>query len=197
MPFKINISTVPADKRNAPDFQELYKGAQEIFSEIIAINSFCIHEAGHVIYYLRAGVPIHSIVGPRMTYKEKPIFIPAAIQVELKDMEALGTSKEAVQKVAKIHAAGKASVLALTGLTAAGEETDRTNFNDFCDLAGIPKNDRNGIWDDAEYQIKKEIIKPANKKEAWDNAYNIRRLLFDIQPPANAGVGHPLRIVGL
>jgi hypothetical protein len=180
MPIKIDL---PPDKLSDPDVLKLYNEMQEIFENNLAVNSFCVHEAGHVIYYQRAGVPIHSIAGPRITYQNGPLSHPAEVRVLKADVEALGKSPETVFKIAKVHAAGKIFAIRLTAVSVGGEKIDQQNFRDYCDSIPISENERGTIWDDAEKEIEKEIAKPANRKEAWNEAYKIRLQLLGIPHP--------------
>lgn len=191
MQIKIDTSTLNDDQRKDPEFLELYQGVQDLFTNILVVNSFCVHEAGHVIYYQRAGVPIHGIVRPSIVYapsqeaKLKFRCHPAQVQVKRSDVENLGTDPDVVSKIAKVHAAGEVAALALTSLKTGGGEIDKQNFKDYCELANIPESERRLIWKTAGDEIKKELRQPAAKSEAWQEAFNIRRQLFGIPvPPA-------------
>lgn len=184
MSIKINLTKVPKSKLTDVKFQELFQGVQDLFANPLFVNSFCVHEAAHVIYYGRAGVPIHSVVGPSIDYEsEEPKLYPAQVVVQRSDIEKLGVENDVVQKIAKVHAAGKAAALALTSLSCGGEEIDLKNFRDFCNFAKVPEDERDAIWNDADKQIRKEISKPSNRDEAWREAFKIRHDLFGIPVP--------------
>jgi hypothetical protein len=186
-PIKIDVSGVPPERRTDTKFLELCKEVQGLFPILVVVNSFCVHESAHIFYYQQAGINVHSVVGPSITYdptkKEKFGFRPAQVLVKKSDIEALGTDTSVVRKIAKVHASGAVVAKALTSVKVGGGEGDREIFNAFCVTAKVSETDGEKIWMEAEDEIRKDSRKRAIQTELWNKAYEIRLQLFDIPFP--------------
>jgi hypothetical protein len=65
---EINESSVPLEKRRHPKYQELFSKLQKELTAKGAIEIFSTHEAGHLIFFKRAGFTQFEFHGPTMTY---------------------------------------------------------------------------------------------------------------------------------
>jgi hypothetical protein len=64
----IDENGVPLIKREHPEYKRLYKKLQSELAAPNSIDIFCAHEAGHLIFFRRAGFTQFKFYGPTMTY---------------------------------------------------------------------------------------------------------------------------------
>lgn len=64
----IDESGVDVKKREHPEYKRLYSKLQNELTASGAIDIFCVHEAGHLIFFRKAGYTTFIFRGPTMTY---------------------------------------------------------------------------------------------------------------------------------
>jgi hypothetical protein len=67
--IQIDVSRVPIDKQALPDFQRKMRELRRDLANPTTMEACCIHEAGHLIYFRRAGLD-PSLSGPMIMYDE-------------------------------------------------------------------------------------------------------------------------------
>ena len=67
--LQIDTSNVPIDKREHPDFQRRMREIKRDLADLPTIEICCTHEAGHLIYFRRAGATQFRFDGPMIFYE--------------------------------------------------------------------------------------------------------------------------------
>jgi hypothetical protein len=185
--IKIDISEVPADKLDHPDFLSLKASMEAALSQPQWVSAFCIHEAGHMTYFEQLGTTKFVFSGPRIcpsgpdTFDGymatvKPESIPAMVNVE--------RFQENLNIAAKAYVAGHIFTKRLTGAPDTGAEEDRFNFSELCATveksAGSPPGtiDVSESWATAETEVLHDLRSPQFRRDAWATADKIRANLF-------------------
>jgi hypothetical protein len=186
MTIEIDISQVPADKQQRPDFIELRGQMQAALSNSKWIGAFCIHEAGHKIYLSRLGVTEFKYIGPRIIYNGQQGTLdgyPVAVKAEPKPLTADGFDfKDWLSKIAQAKAAGGVFSRTLTAAPDNGDSEDKDSFKSACDMlrAKMPslEIDEEALWKEAQEIVAKELRSPKFRQECWKEANEIRQKLF-------------------
>ena len=186
MPIDIDISGVPAEKRNRPTFLELQTQMQAAVNNPKWRAAFAAHEAGHKIYLERLGVTKFEFIGPHINYDaERDDFdgSPAAVKAEPVSLSAAGFNfDEWLLKLAQTKAAGAVFSRVLTEAPNHGEGSDWEEFKQACDSLNEAMPDRNinaeAVWGQAKDAIQRELRKPAFRKECWREAKEIEASVF-------------------
>jgi hypothetical protein len=184
----IDISSVPVDKRQRPDFVNLYSQIQAAINNPAWVIAFCVHEAGHKIYISRFGVTGFQFLGPRITYDPRQDTFdgfPAAVTTTTppKPLTAVGFNFDQwLAGIAQTKAAGGVFARVLTPAPDGGDEDDKEEFLDACiSLHTAMPNlyfDEESVWQEAQEAITKELRSPVFRKECWDEANKIRQEIF-------------------
>lgn len=183
---EIDISQVPEDKRNHPDFIELRQQIAAALDSQAWRSAFSVHEAGHWIYFERAGVTRFLVEGPRIIYtpvQDEFSGFPASVQPQAMSPKSEMAYEELLAwffDLTKGYVAGGVFAGILTTAPDVGNQQDRENYEAQCDglqAKGITV-DRNGIWNEAELAVRTELRNPAFKRQAWAKAAELREQLF-------------------
>lgn len=67
-PIEIDESGVSLEKRNHPEYERLLSKLKKELTASNSIEIFCVHEAGHLIFFRQAGFTEFIFLGPTMTY---------------------------------------------------------------------------------------------------------------------------------
>jgi len=188
IPVPIDTSQVPQDKLTDARFLSLHAEIQGALNHLGYVNAFCIHEAGHMIYFSKAGFAEFDFHGPRIVYdSERDDFdgYPAAIQPKPYNIDF---SNMDIQKwlstVAQAHAAGGVFARKLANARDGGDEEDRQHFDNMCGVVQrqIPniEIDREASWRGAQDAVLKDLRSPAFRTEAWNKARKIKERLFGV-----------------
>lgn len=186
----IDISQVPKEKLADPRFVDLHSQIERVLGNSFWLHAFSIHEAGHCIYFERAGVQEIRYFGPQIKYdptKEEFIGFPASVQPQTASINPVNFALDRwFLDVAMAHAAGGVFARELTAAPDVGDDQDRENYENICNVLiesaiknGTPISlDRNGLWTLAQETIQQELRSPVFRKEAWERAAEIRIKLF-------------------
>jgi hypothetical protein len=180
--INVDCSKVDNDKLECSKFIEMRDGIQELFVNHDFVESFCVHEAAHVFYYQRAGIKIHSIVGPSIVYtstQTEPYFMAAQVRVDQRQIDERPFSEALVDEIARVHASGKVASLELTKCSVGGEKLDCANFNTFCTPFSISETERIRIWQKAEEYVRKDLQIESVKSKVWKDARELEKVLFE------------------
>jgi hypothetical protein len=186
MPVEIDISKVPAEKRNDPKFLELLAQMQAALANPKWQAAFCIHEAGHKIYLSRFGITQFTFIGPYIVYdaaRDDFDGYPLAVKAEPVPLTAEGFDFEGwLVRVAQAKAAGGVFARRLTNAPDQGDAEDKDEFKRACALLRekMPKLqiDEEGIWKHAQEEISKELRSPEFRRNAWTQANEIKIQIF-------------------
>lgn len=188
MACTIDISSVPVDKRQRPDFVNLYSQIQAAINNPNWVTAFCVREAGYKIYISRFGVTGFQFLGPRITYDpQQDTFdgFPAAVTTTTppKPLTAGGFNFDQwLASIAQTKAAGAIFARVLTSAPDRGDENDKEQFLDACiSLHTAMPNlyfDEEAVWQEAQEAITKELRSPDFRRECWDEANKIRQEIF-------------------
>jgi hypothetical protein len=182
----IDLSQVPSDKLNHPDFINLKNQMEHALSQDLWIKAFCIHEAGHMTYFKQAGITQFAFDGPRIIYNGETDNFDGYMASVIPKAGAAPQKAEKVQEffstLAKAHVAGRVFTRQLTNAPDSGEEEDRHNFDKLCSEleSGFPgiTIDRKESWEQAEKEVLIDLRNPAFKTNAWQTAKEIEKTLF-------------------
>jgi hypothetical protein len=186
MTIQIDVSQVPQDKLNDPDFLNLRAQIEQVLRIPSWLHAFSIHETGHWIYLQRVGLTDFRFYGPRITYDPTTNQFdgyPAAVQPQIGSVDPSPTDLgKWLFDVMKGFAAGGVFSRELTAAPDSGDEEDRQNFQAMYDLilekAPELPFDRDALWTEAQEAVKQELRSPAFRKEAWDKAAELREKIF-------------------
>jgi hypothetical protein len=67
---KIDESGVSLERRKHPEYKRLYSKLKKELTASHSIEIFCVHEAGHLIFFRQAGFTEFDFLGPTMTYDD-------------------------------------------------------------------------------------------------------------------------------
>lgn len=186
----IDISGVPPDRWEHPNFLQLRLQMETALSQRAWINAFCIHEAGHMTYCRELGVTDYDFLGPRISYdRGGDSFDGYMAAVQPKGIprpypDASDTQK-ILNTVAKACVAGLVFTRTLTSAPDSGEAEDRQRFHDLCrvaegNLSGASDTviDRKKSWEIAEKEVLVDLRSPQFRLKAWETARAIEDWLF-------------------
>ena len=190
---EIDVSQVPFEKLTDPDFLRCRSQMEAVLKSDQWVTGFSAHEAGHLIYFRRAGWKDFDYRGPTILFDSARCEFKAIVAA----VRPAGTMNEAADKVitleqfimsmAKGHAAGGVVIRSLTSLPDAGDDGDYEDFSNWCTAicAQHPHLpiDRKRFWEDAQKAVAKDLRKPPARKEIWDVAKEIRPILFGQPTP--------------
>jgi hypothetical protein len=185
---QIDISEVPQDKRNDPRFIQRYATLQNLMSNLGWVKAFCIHEAAHAFYHLRAGALKVIFIGPRLSYdsqKDDFTIYPASVKREGGlDQQYLArvTIGEWRNAFARACAAGGVAARKLTGISGdVGDEEDYQRLCEFCDAIEVKDPttavDHQALWRQAQNDVEKDLQTPSFRSELWKQAKEFERQL--------------------
>jgi hypothetical protein len=182
----IDTSQIPQDKLTDGRFQSLHTQIQAALNHMGYINAFCIHEAGHIIYFTKAGVTDFDFYGPRIIYdSQRDDFdgYPAAIQPKPWNADFLNMDiQKWLNTVAQAHAAGGVFARQLSNAPDGGDEEDRQRFDNMCAIfqRQVPDVtiDLEDSWKEAQDAVMRDLRSPAFRNEAWNKAREIKAKLF-------------------
>ncbi len=182
----IDITGVPNDKWNRADFIALRNDMQAALSNPIYINAFCMHEAGHIIYFSRVGLTEFECFGPRIIYDagtDAFTAYAAEVQPRLSTLDPENFSLvEYMAGLAQACAAGGVFASVIVGAeNDIGDEQDREVFGSICEMFQSEHQgavDQAGAWASAQDAVRQELRNPAFRREAWEKALEIKARLF-------------------
>jgi hypothetical protein len=192
----INYTHVPQDKWNDLEFlSKLAMKIQHVQRELSvqsAVELFCIHEAGHAIYWERLGLTTRH-VGPTISYvadfglwrfyplMTEPSPSPTTLKANYPNL--LGIAKGA--------AAGGRFVMSLVDANAsdddAGDKDDHFRFHRVCTILrdNAEKQNRylcfnkDKLWEKAQTAVSDDLQHEDFRKEAQERAKRIMRDWFE------------------
>jgi hypothetical protein len=179
----IDASGVPTDKLSHPDFLALKAEMEAALSRPAWVNAFCVHEAGHMIYFEQLGVTKFTFAGPRIIFKPPNTFDGMMAMVKPDNVPAITGSNQFQNNLniaARAYVAGRVFTYKLTDAPDAGEEEDRRNFTALCKAVeksfGLPTGMINvgESWENAESEVLIDLRSPEFRAKAWAVARKIR-----------------------
>lgn len=180
--IKIDVSKVPTDKQSRTDFLSLKAQMEETLTQQRWINAFCIHEAGHLIYFAQLGMTEYAYLGPRIEYNgQQDSFdgFMASVQPQSKpNMDNINPA-EFIATVAKAWAAGGVFAKGLTDVPDQGDQGDRDGFNRSCDSLKQRYSisfDSDSSWEQAQDGVLKDLRSPTFRARAWEKAREIQKI---------------------
>jgi hypothetical protein len=182
----IDTSQIPQDKLADARFLSLHAQMQAALNHTGYVNSFCIHEAGHIIYFSRAGVADFDFYGPRIVYdagRDDFDGYPAAVQPKPWNADFLNMDvQQWLNTVAQAHAAGGVFARLLANVPDVGDDEDRQLFDHMCAVVQRQtpniEIDREASWREAQDAVMKDLRSPAFRAQAWNKAREIKARLF-------------------
>jgi hypothetical protein len=183
----IDVSKVPSDKQTRQEFLNLKSQMAQALAQKQWINAFCIHEAGHMFYLTQIGVTEYSYLGPRIVYNQLQDNFDgymASVQPQAADFTKNTDPQKLLITAAKAYAAGSAFTKKLTGAPDQGDQEDRENLDNMCDLIQQKFSgfviDREASWKQAQEDVLRDLRSPEFRAKAWEKAREIQGKLFGI-----------------
>jgi hypothetical protein len=170
-----------------PKCQEELDDLVSKLSQDAYLDLFAIHEAGHEIYFRRAGVTQFFFQQPRIVYRkdnqDKPFLGQWAI-IRIREYACPG-GDDWLLKLARGYAAGGRCSMRLTSTDYAGDTTDRELFEETY-ISAFPgvnvdeamKNDIEKMWQDAQVDVNKDLNGHELQSKVHAKAQEIRSQLF-------------------
>jgi hypothetical protein len=190
---EIDISSVPAEKRNNPQFTGLLARMQAAVDHPLWQAAFAIHETGHKFYLERMGITKFKFSPPRITYdpvKDNFDGYPASVQALDQPTPLTNPNFDRARFIvdlAKTKAAGSVFARELTGVPDQGVEEDRSSFAQGYsmlqsrfkqhNLPDLPISEQEA-WNQADEEIRKDLRSPAFRRQRWAEAHEIKTKLF-------------------
>ena len=145
------------------------------------LKLFAIHEAGHEIYYRRAGCTAFVFDSPRIIYNEgnENPFTEQRARIRLGNY-IQPEGDDWLLKLARGYAAGGRCSLALTTTDYGGDKKDRELFDDLCakSAPNMSKTDMDNMYANAQKDIDSDLIDVAFQAEVRARAQEIMPQLF-------------------
>lgn len=157
-----------------------------ILQEEKALDVYCVHEAGHVIVFLKAGARESDFIYKRPTiYYNVEIkdfdYFPCAVKPTKRD--ELRTEAD-LESLARAAVAGGIFELELMKSINIGDTDDRDRFHEAYDEAvnqgmKVKRTEKN-MWDWAQGEVTKELRAQALQAEGHERATDIRARCFQL-----------------
>jgi len=157
----IDISGVPMEMREHPDFLQKFSHLTRALADPRQVEIACTHDAGHLIYFQRAGIQIESLTfhGPTVKYNPKRqefVYFLVCVEPPL-------NSPVQIDAFAKSAAAGGVFTAVLCGETYRGDEADLCVFTHVASgllrqnpyLSGFVTVD--SLWREARQAVEKDL----------------------------------------
>jgi hypothetical protein len=177
----LDKSRVPVEKLADPRLQEWENDILEIMQDPSYRGFCCVHEAGHAVYYERAGAKRLTFHGPVALYcaeTDEFDFGGAAVEIVWPDTGA----EMDLLTMARAYVAG--GVVARTLTTRIDEDADGRDHEDFireCQrlCPGITRKEISEHWEQAKKNVEIDLRKPALRRELWRRAKEFENKLLD------------------
>jgi hypothetical protein len=175
----IGISQVPAEKQNDHRFLALCGKLRLAFSSSSYVEAFCVHEAAHGIYFLRAGATRLIFGGPTISYDTgQDTFTANAASITAVGYsdEFLGRIgiREWISAMARGYVAGGVAARILAKVPNDGDEEDHRSFLALCNAICAQNTeftvDRPAAWKQAQDEVARELRIPSLRIEVHQRA---------------------------
>jgi len=157
-------STVPTNLRLEPKYQKERDDLVRLLMKWEMLDAIAIHEAGHEIYFRKAGSTEFAYVPPTVVYIEADQIRPFDGQLARIIPENFPTEPNGdwLFQLAKAYAAGGECTRRLTTIDCGGDTIDRKLFKEQCDgsYGGVDADqfmDVERTWKDAQKDVRKEL----------------------------------------
>ena len=189
----IDTSAVPPEIRNTALFRADLLEMRSVLSQKSKVTAFCIHEAGHYVYFLKMGVPEDDFTfrGPRFRYivesgTGKVRADMAVIKPDLSviNFDTFENGEHIALALAKAAAAGGAYTMVLAAEKVSGEEDDRRMFHAYfrhlCEIYPelLHEAQEQDYWDKGRAAVLRDLRSPKAMNEGWAIADSLRPRLF-------------------
>jgi hypothetical protein len=182
----INFDGVPPERQQSDErFFQSYEQMYNDVTNLYWVSAFCLHEAGHKLYFAEIGVTQFEYLPPTIKYNETiDDYDGHYAAFEVKDINPPENMPidQAIWLLARGFAAGAELAEHLANAPRNGEQKDRKRFGETCDafLAAYPglSIDRSSAWTQAKNAILQEMQNPANKEAAFGTAEEIKAAIF-------------------
>ena len=180
-------SELTDELRTHPKCQEELDDLVSTLRQPAYLDLFSIHEAGHEIYFRKAGVTHFFFQPPRIVYRkdnrEKPFLGQWAI-IRIREYACPG-GDDWLLKLARGYAAGGRCSMQLTSTDYAGDTIDRQLFEETY-IAAFPgvnvddamKKDIEKMWQDAKDDVNRDLNEYELQREVRAKAQEIKPQLF-------------------
>ena len=182
----IDVLQVPPEKQNDRRFLALYGQLRMVFSSAIYVEAFCVHEAAHGIYFLRAGATKLIFGGPTISYDSgQDTFTANAASIT-----AVGYSDEFLGRIgirewifamARGYVAGGVAAHILAKVPDDGGEEDHRSFLALCNAICAQTTeftvDRPAAWKQAQDEVARDLRIPSLRTEVHQRAHEFKAWL--------------------
>ena len=174
-------SNIPADKLDDPRLAASEEGCRIQMRDSGSMMRTCVHEAAHAIYMERGGA-VHIRVHIFTSYYDPKVddFLVAPMGVAAD----FGTENRQLSgaEIARWHVAGGVASRVLIGQDV-NEGGDQKDIEDFSAWA-LPHKWTSqmilGCLEQAKRYVKKDLRRPAFRKQVWDRANEFRKQFLDL-----------------
>lgn len=185
---------VPLDRRDHPAYLLEYKQLEQDLSATTSIGIYCAHEAGHLIFFRRAGFTEFEFAGPTIHYDERyqeennrySSFPAAVMPIDLKLNSLCNYSDELLDSLARAGAAGDIFNEFEQGKTPRPPESsdDFYHFDQHCRRAlqqdSEIRYDAKGRWKRAQGDVRAYLRDNSNAPTIESAISEVRRQCFDL-----------------
>jgi hypothetical protein len=146
---------VPIHSRDSDEFRSQYQRLRHEISDLVRVKEFCIHEAGHLIYFRRAHLAAFEFKGPTVYLKNGSIEIfPASVVPDERQLQRIGAKALAVGA-----AAGGAFTSIICRREYRGDAVDQALFSELVnphELADLGLT-RDELWEQAQREVEGDL----------------------------------------
>jgi hypothetical protein len=186
----IDTSQVPQDKLSDPRFLRRQAEIESALKDGRFVNSVCVHEAAHVIFYEKAGFTNPSFAKTRIVYQESQedpftVFIAEVkFNTENIDREFVKGDYEInmwILAVSKAFCAGGVAARTIMQADDVGDAQDYANFLRFCENVCAKRSnpiDQNILWECAQNDVRTELKQKSLENKIWKTVREIKPILF-------------------
>ena len=178
--YEIN-NRVNTGFRNDPRYARALESLTKMLEKEADVDVYAIHEAGHLAYFLRMGIPESEIIfrGPTILHKLEIgefVYFPCELRVHKKYLNDVD-----LESLAKAAAAGGVYERELKGTRYLGDTVDREVFHSRYSVRSIaPAKDESEMWEWAQNEVRLDLTHESNRTEAYKNAKRIREKCFRV-----------------
>jgi hypothetical protein len=184
MPLYEIKNRVKVEFRNDPRYVRAFDSLTKMLETEEELDTYAIHEAGHLTYFLRMGIPEPEITydGPTILYSSETqefIFYPCAVRIPKKYLDAAN-----LESLAKAAAAGGVYESELEKGHNLGDKSDRHSLHRAYAIrltrGVIPAKSENDMWEWAQNEVRLELALESNRADAFKKAEVIKEKCFRI-----------------
>jgi hypothetical protein len=186
----IDTSQVPQDKLSDRRFLSLRSQIENVLKDGRFVNSVCVHEAAHVVFFEKAGFTNPSFEKTRIVFQESQEDDPFTVFMAAVKFNTENVGRESLKgeellrwilAVSKAFCAGGVAARTIMQADDVGDAQDYANFLRFCENVCANSNipiDRKVLWKCAQDDVRAELEQQPVERNIWKKVREIKPILF-------------------